>query len=77
MFTELDLHGGVTYYVTNVIIIYLQVNGIARSYVFTGLDLHDGVTYYVTLISCNSAEICTTSTSQGMFVDSTPPSRGW
>ncbi|CAC5386462.1 unnamed protein product [Mytilus coruscus] len=53
-----------------------SVNGIARSYVFTGLDLHDGVTYYVTLISCNSAEICITSTSQGMFVDSTPPSRG-
>ena len=43
---------------------------------FTGLDLHDGVTYYVTLISCNSAEICTISTSNGMFVDSTPPSRG-
>ncbi|XP_052067298.1 uncharacterized protein LOC127706680 [Mytilus californianus] len=54
----------------------LSVNGIARSYVFSGLDLHDGVTYYVTLISCNSAEICITSTSQGMFVDSTPPSRG-
>ncbi|CAC5386466.1 unnamed protein product [Mytilus coruscus] len=53
-----------------------SVNGIARSYVFTGLDLHDGVTYYVTIISCNSAEICITSTSQGLFVDSTPPSRG-
>ncbi|XP_063415906.1 uncharacterized protein LOC134697555 [Mytilus trossulus] len=52
------------------------VNGIARSYVFTGLDLHDGVTYYVTLISCNSADICISDTSQGMFVDSTPPSRG-
>ncbi|CAG2234222.1 unnamed protein product [Mytilus edulis] len=51
------------------------VNGIARSYVFTGLDLHDGVTYYVTLISCNSADICISDTSQGMFVDSTPPSR--
>ncbi|XP_076113973.1 uncharacterized protein LOC143082259 [Mytilus galloprovincialis] len=53
-----------------------SVNGISRSYVFSGLDLHDGVTYYVTLISCNSAEICVTSTSPGMFVDSTPPSRG-
>ncbi|XP_076085327.1 uncharacterized protein LOC143056126 [Mytilus galloprovincialis] len=53
-----------------------SVNGIARSYVFTGLDLHDGVTYYVNLISCNSAEICIMSTSQGMYVDSTPPSRG-
>ncbi|VDI61828.1 polycystin 2 [Mytilus galloprovincialis] len=52
------------------------VNGIARSYVFTGLDLHDGVTYYVTLITCNSADICISDTSQGMFVDSTPPSRG-
>ncbi|CAC5370733.1 unnamed protein product [Mytilus coruscus] len=53
-----------------------SVNGIARSYVFTGLDLHDGVTYYVNLISCNSAEIYIMSSSQGMFVDSTPPSRG-
>jgi hypothetical protein len=44
--------------------------------VFSGLHLHDGVTYYVTLISCNGAEICVNSTTPGMLVDSTPPSRG-
>ncbi|XP_071123173.1 uncharacterized protein [Mytilus edulis] len=54
----------------------IHVNGIARWYVITGLDLHDSVTYYVTLISCNGAEICITSTSPGIFVDSSKPSRG-
>ena len=35
----------------NFTMLFLQINGIGRSYVFTGLDIHDGVTYYVTLIS--------------------------
>ena len=74
MFTSLDLRDVLCD--INFTMLFLQINGIGRSYVFTGLDLHDGVTYYVTLISCNSAEICTISTSNGMFVDSTPPSRG-
>lgn len=52
------------------------MNGIVRNYIFTNLDLHDGVRYYVTLIACNGAELCTTSVSEGMFVDTTPPSRG-
>ncbi|XP_055997828.1 uncharacterized protein LOC125647098 [Ostrea edulis] len=53
-----------------------KVNGIARDFILTGLKLHDGVTYYVTLISCNGAQICTTATTKGTLVDSTPPSRG-
>ncbi|XP_078334035.1 uncharacterized protein LOC111124258 [Crassostrea virginica] len=53
-----------------------KVNGIARDFILTGLKLHDGVTYYVTLISCNGAQICSTATTSGMLVDTTPPSRG-
>nr|XP_022322835.1 uncharacterized protein LOC111124268 [Crassostrea virginica] len=53
-----------------------KVNGIARDFILTGLKLHDGVTYYVTLISCNGAQICSTATTTGMMVDTTPPSRG-
>ncbi|XP_062606252.1 uncharacterized protein LOC134268062, partial [Saccostrea cucullata] len=53
-----------------------QANGIARDFVLTGLKLHDGVTYYVNLISCNGAQMCSSSTSTGIQIDSTPPSRG-
>jgi hypothetical protein len=57
-------------------IVHFKVNGIARDFVLSGLNLHDGVTYYVTVISCNGAKICTSSTSSGILVDSTPPTRG-
>ncbi|XP_061176006.1 uncharacterized protein LOC133184957 [Saccostrea echinata] len=53
-----------------------QVNGIARDFVLSGLSLHDGVAYFVTLISCNEAHLCSSSTSSGIQVDSTPPSEG-
>ncbi|XP_061176007.1 uncharacterized protein LOC133184958 [Saccostrea echinata] len=54
----------------------VQVNGIARDFVLSELKLHDGVTYFVTLISCNGAQMCSSSTSSGIQVDSTPPSQG-
>ncbi|XP_078321865.1 uncharacterized protein LOC111103999 isoform X3 [Crassostrea virginica] len=53
-----------------------QVNGIARDFILTGLKLHDGVTYYITLVSCNGAQLCSSSTSSGILVDSSPPNRG-
>ncbi|XP_061177042.1 uncharacterized protein LOC133185758 [Saccostrea echinata] len=53
-----------------------QINGIARDFVLSGLKLHDGVTYFVTLISCNEAHLCSSSTSSGIQVDSTPPTEG-
>ncbi|XP_061181031.1 uncharacterized protein LOC133189645 [Saccostrea echinata] len=53
-----------------------KVNGIARDFILTGMKLHDGVTYYVTLISCNGAQICSSATTSGLMVDTTPPSRG-
>ncbi|KAK3103765.1 hypothetical protein FSP39_021725 [Pinctada imbricata] len=53
-----------------------SVNGISRDFVLSDLNLNDGVTYYVQLISCNGAQICSMTTSNGLLVDSTPPSRG-
>ena len=52
------------------------MNGIARDFILTGLKLHDGVTYYITLVSCNGAQLCSSSTSSGILVDSSPPNRG-
>ncbi|KAK3101031.1 hypothetical protein FSP39_000383, partial [Pinctada imbricata] len=53
-----------------------SVNGISRDFVLSDLNLNDGVTYYVQLLSCNGAQICSTATSSGLLMDSTPPSRG-
>ena len=52
------------------------MNGISRDFILTGVKLHDGVTYYVTLVSCNGAQLCSSSTSSGILVDSSPPNRG-
>ena len=52
------------------------MNGIARDFILTDLKLYDGVTYYVTLVSCNGAQLCSSSTSSGILVDSSPPNRG-
>lgn len=56
--------------------IVFQINGIARDFIMTDLLLHDGVMYFVTIISCNGAQMCSSTTSSGILVDSTPPSRG-
>ncbi|XP_021364672.1 uncharacterized protein LOC110457646 [Mizuhopecten yessoensis] len=53
-----------------------QLDGFTRDFILTGLDLHDGSTYYVTIVACNGAEVCASSTSEGIFVDSSPPTRG-
>lgn len=55
---------------------FFKVNGIVRDFILSELKLHDGGTYYVTLISCNGAQICSSATSPGILVDSTPPNRG-
>ncbi|XP_002736788.1 uncharacterized protein LOC100378079, partial [Saccoglossus kowalevskii] len=54
----------------------VKVNGGDREYTFTDLSLKDGYTYYAKVISCNRAKLCTSSISQGLLVDSTPPTVG-
>ncbi|XP_041351012.1 uncharacterized protein LOC121369995 [Gigantopelta aegis] len=35
-----------------------------------------GVTYFVTVTACNSASLCTSVTSDGVIIDSSPPTKG-
>ncbi|XP_041351011.1 uncharacterized protein LOC121369994 [Gigantopelta aegis] len=35
-----------------------------------------GVTYFVTVTACNSASLCTSVTSDGIIIDSSPPTKG-
>ncbi|CAG2198380.1 unnamed protein product [Mytilus edulis] len=54
----------------------LMVSGVVREYTMTGLDLHDGYTYYMNLIVCNGAQICIETKSDGILVDTSPPTSG-
>jgi hypothetical protein len=38
--------------------------------------LHNGDKYFVLITSCNSAELCTTSQSENLLIDSSPPHQG-
>ena len=40
------------------------------------LQLRDGMTYYVSVTACNVAGLCTTATSDGILIDSSPPVPG-
>ncbi|XP_076086914.1 uncharacterized protein LOC143057491 [Mytilus galloprovincialis] len=53
-----------------------ELNGIVRDFTYTRLDLHDGGIYFVTVIACNSAKVCVKKTSDGIFVDNSPPITG-
>ncbi|XP_019617771.1 PREDICTED: uncharacterized protein LOC109465072 [Branchiostoma belcheri] len=54
----------------------LQVVGSIRDYKFTNLSLHDGNTYYVRVTACNMARLCTSAETDGLLIDSTPPTVG-
>ena len=43
---------------------------------FSFLQLSEGQHYYVTVTACNTAGLCSSATSDGFVVDSTPPIRG-
>ncbi|XP_060604506.1 uncharacterized protein LOC132757271 [Ruditapes philippinarum] len=53
-----------------------KVEGIVRDYTFTDLDFHDGSFYDIKLISCNGANLCSTSILANILVDSTRPTPG-
>ncbi|KAI8510730.1 hypothetical protein Bbelb_116460, partial [Branchiostoma belcheri] len=54
----------------------VQVVGSIRDYKFTNLSLHDGNTYYVRVTACNMARLCTSEETEGLLIDSTPPTVG-
>ncbi|XP_052082402.1 uncharacterized protein LOC127720030 [Mytilus californianus] len=53
-----------------------ELNGIVRDFTYTRLDLHDGGVYFVTVIACNGAKVCVKETSDGIFIDNSPPITG-
>ncbi|XP_077995632.1 uncharacterized protein LOC144449084 [Glandiceps talaboti] len=54
----------------------VKVAGGVREYTFTNLTLHDGDTYYVKVVACNAAKLCTESETEGVLIDSSPPTVG-
>ncbi|XP_070573739.1 uncharacterized protein [Ptychodera flava] len=54
----------------------VEVQGNLHQYTFTNLSLHDGNTYYVHVIACNAAKLCTSSDTDDILVDSSPPTVG-
>ncbi|CAH1783332.1 unnamed protein product, partial [Owenia fusiformis] len=50
--------------------------GTRVGYIFSNLTLRDGTQYYTTVIACNKAQMCSSSTSQQLLVDSSRPSVG-
>ncbi|XP_053398434.1 uncharacterized protein LOC128556766 [Mercenaria mercenaria] len=53
-----------------------QSVGIKTDIEFTFLQLSEGLHYYVTVTACNTANLCSSATSDGFVVDSTPPVQG-
>ncbi|XP_064643830.1 uncharacterized protein LOC135497820 [Lineus longissimus] len=54
----------------------VRIGNTVRSYYFTNVSLHDGTIYYASVTACNLARSCTTSTSEKVLVDNTPPLTG-
>ncbi|KAI0239584.1 hypothetical protein LSAT2_009684 [Lamellibrachia satsuma] len=54
----------------------VKLYGDEHEYTFSNVSLVDGETYYAKVIACNGARLCTTSVSEGILVDSTPPVAG-
>ncbi|KAL5006990.1 hypothetical protein ScPMuIL_015796 [Solemya velum] len=57
-------------------ILTAQPIGIAEEFYVDHIVLSAGLTYYVTVMCCNTADLCTTMTSDGVTVDKSPPSPG-
>ncbi|CAH1258773.1 Hypp2075 [Branchiostoma lanceolatum] len=54
----------------------VQIVGSVRDYKFTNLSLHDENTYFVRVVTCNRARLCTSAETDGILIDSTPPTVG-
>ncbi|CAG2247188.1 unnamed protein product [Mytilus edulis] len=56
----------------------LQQQAIGITYDFTLENIHlgTGLRYYTTVTGCNTADMCTTVTSDGVIIDNSPPTAG-
>ncbi|XP_076113983.1 uncharacterized protein LOC143082268 [Mytilus galloprovincialis] len=50
--------------------------GISFNFTLCHMHLGSGIRYYTTITACNTAEICTSVTSDGVIIDNSPPTQG-
>ncbi|XP_070573756.1 uncharacterized protein [Ptychodera flava] len=73
---ETQLLSVMTHRQSDVTVPSVTVQGNLHQYTFTNLSLQDGNTYYVHVIACNAAKLCTSSDTDDILVDSSPPTVG-
>ncbi|XP_053401094.1 uncharacterized protein LOC123523194 isoform X2 [Mercenaria mercenaria] len=54
-----------------------QPNGLKEYTELKSLQLAEGIKYFVTITACNTADLCTSASSDGFIVDTTPPVKGY
>ncbi|XP_077866322.1 uncharacterized protein LOC144354078 [Saccoglossus kowalevskii] len=54
----------------------IRIPGGVGHHTFTNMSLHDGNTYHVRVVACNGARLCSSRESNGVLVDSSPPTVG-
>ncbi|XP_076113981.1 uncharacterized protein LOC143082265 [Mytilus galloprovincialis] len=50
--------------------------GITYNYTLCHMHLGSGIRYYTTITACNTADMCTSVTSDGVVIDNSPPTQG-
>ncbi|XP_063399976.1 uncharacterized protein LOC134684607 [Mytilus trossulus] len=53
-----------------------QALGIVQDFELTNVHLGIGIKYYVSITACNTAELCTSMSSDGVIIDNSPPKAG-
>ncbi|XP_061189002.1 uncharacterized protein LOC133197151 [Saccostrea echinata] len=53
-----------------------QLIGIVNEYRLTSVGIAVGMKYYTSVTACNTADLCTTVTSDGIVIDNSPPTPG-
>ncbi|XP_053390115.1 uncharacterized protein LOC123523221, partial [Mercenaria mercenaria] len=78
-----DPHSAIVEYFVNIgscknceDVLVKQPVGMISDIKFTYLQLSEGLHYFVTVTACNTANLCSSVSSDGFVVDSTPPVKG-
>ncbi|VDI63397.1 Hypothetical predicted protein, partial [Mytilus galloprovincialis] len=50
--------------------------GISNNFTLCHMHLGSGIRYYTTITACNTADMCTPVTSDGVIIDNSPPTQG-
>jgi hypothetical protein len=57
-------------------VVGVQAVGIVNSFRLDHVRFGVGLKYYTSVMACNTADYCTTAVSDGVIIDSSPPSMG-